>query len=101
MAVNFRIDVGHFQCRGSEQPQVGLGLERDWKVRSPESLIRPNDVDVLDPERRALREPSLHANESTLVGLEKHRPRDEKTLLASRREQYPGETIGIDAARLE
>src|SRR5262249_50676490 len=71
------------------------------KVRAAESLIRPNDVDVLDPERRALREPALHAYEGALGGLEKHRPRDEETFLAPRREQHPGEAVGIDAAQLE
>src|SRR5580765_1656322 len=101
MAVDLRINVGHSQRRGSEQPQIGLGFERHRKVRSPNSLVRPNDVDVLDPERRALREPTLQANERTVAGLEKHRPRDEDTVLAPRREQHSGEAVRIDAARFE
>src|SRR5262249_8152831 len=100
LAIHRFIGVGHLERGLARQENAGSGLEDYWHSHSGDALVIASDLYVTRPERRRLRQQSLHPNELSIQRAKENRSLDEQDVLSARLDANAREARAVGSATL-
>jgi len=97
--VDLGVGVGHVQGRFTQETHLRRRPQCHGYDVPVDALVAPDDIDVPDPEGRALRQPALQPDQRAII--QRHHSCHQDAFFAARGQQHVGETVIVDAVGLE